>query len=1451
MKKLFTVLLSILMVCSVAFGLTACATKEYTVTFVFDNGQDNVTSTVKEGGKVVKPTDPTKTGFEFDGWYVTVDGEEKLYDFESEVTSNLTLTAKYNEVDVDLRRVISFTSHEYAKYIFDDGVTPRRADDGETIKFKVKPSVFCAEGAENNMYVSVNDKEISPDRNGYYSFTVNGNTTIRVDGISIDRSPIPYEDGFYTIKRPSHLNLLIENVNNLDSRYLSAYYFLDADLDLEGEEIKPIGAVIDRNNNGGFSGIFYGGGHTVKNFTMGAEYPTVGLFGYNRGIVYDLHIKDVHYDIDCEDTNYFIGGIAGMNMGEILLCSFDGEFTISTSSASSSVFLGGISGGIQSVSEDYAASIEYCEVKADITSIGSESLFAAGGIVGASMGSAESASAYITNCTYSGDITENIMFAGGIAGRLGTYSAIANCYTAGEIDIDNTGTGVGSDSSSLKQYGSAGGLIGLAEPESAVSFSFSKMTVSATGEILDGTEAGDGLLVGSAYKADAIQLDENKCVLYNSFAFEKLTEEQKEYNYNSVDGWNALLGWTNLDWTVSADGTPKINFNGEGLGDNDNKEFTITFNFEKEVRFTEDGENKTGKTLIQKSGGYVPIGSSGMNAAISTETDGKWISYGYFLDEEHTQRIPAAMVLTQNIDVYVGFANYNDIPTEPFYANFDGHDVKLEFMSDISSLDEVIVIMTEGGTVSGYRYSYDGKRIIIRDAYFPYFGEIFADGYAQVANFIVEFVDADRTQLKIYDKIYFTDNREEEIPEEYQVRYGAVKAFMRNDLMGRWYDGSDKEYFFRADGTGYILDEKGNDAGEFTYTYNKTTNDVTFTQGNETANGKYNVGSITFNDKALSVSKYDDFRGTWESSFASGLKDITFNGLGLGSDGKVTYNGKEYSYSVNDSSYDQTLTFVADGKQITATFDADGLMNLTVNGVTDVYGMSGSYMGTWLDPLEDYVLMLGGINKDGYGMAQDSDGYFYTYIAEDQKDEEGNVIAQAMTLFYGVNPYVPFIFNPEAKVTMGEGTLNIMGEDFWGPIIQQTLYSVDAVEGMWLSLGNLSFEFNGLGLYYYKPYKTDGDGNYIDEEGHITDKPIIDENAKETLLGDVYVTDETDPDAEREVVPYKYFRDKQRAEFDYDGKTYYANFASGKITIVEKDSEKPGLVYAAADDMYGMKFVGKLTEDDEKVTLSFNGKSNTPGAAKATLKKNDGSTVEFDYEIGATGEVTLTDGDTTLTARANAETEMYEIKDGDDELFASLGYFNALAGHTYHGLSGAQLIINDNFTLTGATGRFVYTDPEKEPDEITIQYYDKYNVILYFKGQPYGVLTAWNDSGMGAVFTLSGDRIPLYEAAGLKGEYTAAGNKTLVMQGNGYSPYFGDVTMTVAGEKKSMYYEIDLKGNVTIFDLVPVTDANGNLDYNRVDMFNVYDSEPSDADAVAYTDSAQNKTLWLVAVEAE
>ena len=65
--------------------------KEYTVKFNANGGTTVSEQIVAQDGKVKIPTDPTKDGYDFVGWYVN----GKKYDFDTKVTSDLEIEARW------------------------------------------------------------------------------------------------------------------------------------------------------------------------------------------------------------------------------------------------------------------------------------------------------------------------------------------------------------------------------------------------------------------------------------------------------------------------------------------------------------------------------------------------------------------------------------------------------------------------------------------------------------------------------------------------------------------------------------------------------------------------------------------------------------------------------------------------------------------------------------------------------------------------------------------------------------------------------------------------------------------------------------------------------------------------------------------------------------------------------------------------------------------------------------------------------------------------------------------------------------------------------------------------------------------------------------------------------------------------------------------------------------
>ncbi|MDE7161946.1 MAG: InlB B-repeat-containing protein, partial [Anaeroplasmataceae bacterium] len=104
MKKRY--LIFVLCAFFTVFGLASCKTDkkdddktdqvaEYTVTFQANGGSTVQSKTVKQGEKVTKPTDPTKEGYDFKGWYKdSACTNEWKFDTDT-VKGNTTLYAKW------------------------------------------------------------------------------------------------------------------------------------------------------------------------------------------------------------------------------------------------------------------------------------------------------------------------------------------------------------------------------------------------------------------------------------------------------------------------------------------------------------------------------------------------------------------------------------------------------------------------------------------------------------------------------------------------------------------------------------------------------------------------------------------------------------------------------------------------------------------------------------------------------------------------------------------------------------------------------------------------------------------------------------------------------------------------------------------------------------------------------------------------------------------------------------------------------------------------------------------------------------------------------------------------------------------------------------------------------------------------------------------------------------
>jgi len=173
----------------------------------------------------------------------------------------------------------------------------------------------------------------------------------------------------------------------VDEEYpLDADYELENDIDLEGENIEPIGGFEEERpdpEEDGLQGTFDGNGYKIYNGKL--EHPEesgVGLFSYigKNGKVKNLGVDGVDVEVEGEMP---VGGLAGANFGDI----------------QNSYATGDVTGNSRPV----------------------------GGLAGGNFGD-------IQNSYATGDVTGNSRYVGGLVGRNRSDAKIYNSYATGDVE---------------------------------------------------------------------------------------------------------------------------------------------------------------------------------------------------------------------------------------------------------------------------------------------------------------------------------------------------------------------------------------------------------------------------------------------------------------------------------------------------------------------------------------------------------------------------------------------------------------------------------------------------------------------------------------------------------------------------------------------------------------------------------------------------------------------------------------------------------------------------------------------------------------------------------------------------------------------------------------------------------------------------------------------------------
>lgn len=262
----------------------------------------------------------------------------------------------------------------------------------------------------------------------------------------------------------------------LDSYSVGKVFVLKNDINLSGTGIKCVPS---------FGGTFDGNGHTISGLSISENISAAGLFRYieKSGTVKNLNVSG---RLTPTGTAEKCGGIAGVNRGHIVNCSFTGAVAGNERC-----------GGIAGVNEE-SGMISGCTASGRI-----QADHFAGGIVGENFGHIRSSenqcsvNTVVTdeslelsdlnlNDLYNTESFSDVTDAGGITGY--SNGSVQSCKNSGSIGYPHIGYNIGGIVgrqegyiSNCENYGvingrkDIGGIVGQAEPHLMISYSKSRV----------------------------------------------------------------------------------------------------------------------------------------------------------------------------------------------------------------------------------------------------------------------------------------------------------------------------------------------------------------------------------------------------------------------------------------------------------------------------------------------------------------------------------------------------------------------------------------------------------------------------------------------------------------------------------------------------------------------------------------------------------------------------------------------------------------------------------------------------------------------------------------------------------------------------------------------------------------------------------------------------------------
>ena len=1120
----------------------------------------------------------------------------------------------YEEKDT---RVKYYTGDKANKsYIESDTVKDMLA--GQVLEFKVQISVY---NKPDSFEVLANSTVLRPEADGYYRYELSDDTIIKVKGLEMDVSFLERNNGGagtwdhpFIIERPIDLYQMAMQINSgwySDGRFLSAYYSLEKDIDLEGEQLFIIGD--GSSGYSVFAGTFYGNGHTISNYVMSDRWieqenftdtyiTNVGLFGYvtptadSYPAIYDLKLNNFKITADASrypvtdenpDPTLSLGALVGVAYGaDITGCSAtNGE--IQVTSGDYGGYVGGLIGQqISAYSAEMGiqvyAPVVSCYTDVDISiSVGSTEygfVYAAGGIVGMLAVGEEHLSAFVLNSYATGSVA-GALNAGGVVGYAVAGTSVVNCYSSGSVTAyshftyDSNWEG---DNAQLKEFyhANAGGVVGRAGFNTVIYNSFSMGEVYASSAV----SSKDFAIMKAdvAYLENGDDLQDAHCYVSSVVGCpkERVTTVTESFLRNT-------MRWDAEDWKL-VNGMPAINYDSTG------KKFTISFEAVGDGDFGDIAS-------IEIDSQYYTMSMWYAEEKISEYPEGKngLKSYAYFFDAECTQRVFFGFIPTTGIKLYVGYADYTEVAGTYYLGESAMTGARVEIETDGT------FVYHNGGLIHSSTYTWDGENLVFL---YSYFGDL--------AKLDAEFRDYYLSNLYVFGatlsdagKLTITGGRVQEV--EYQLGVtgylddgtpvmGDVLAntgntfdmftvesplvgvrAIENFVYGSYY-GDGVVHKFNGNGTG--VRTQGQAATTFTYTVNQGV--VTINYGeSSTVQGTVGKGGYVTMIGSSAVKPYDGFTGTWEREFAVNAA-YTFSGEGAdGGTGTWSYNctGNKQSgtYTIEDGGVlkDTSGAF-------TAVINEDGFLEITEKNSLKpiIYYMDGSFAGEWyysqrLGSLEGTVtvgLTLNGISNQGYGTAKANYGTGETY------DLTYHAVAENDT-------YKVYVYKNEylyASMTYVNSADGIMLAGTVDGVAGGRMTPYDMYRGLWISNNEQlpTIQFNGQGF---------------NDLSAVTDQngagPIA-------IRGTVFVSGNSagkyDVDYSTMKATYTYKNVKYTLEYNEQRDEISATPDNGgsSFTFVHRDmwydrqlEDSNGFVYTFTDGRGNLESGGTVTADDGNI----------------------------------------------------------------------------------------------------------------------------------------------------------------------------------------------------------------------------------------------------------------------------